>query len=144
MVGYSSHCTRCRNQQISEGKQMHEVTDNVYYGESSRSLMTRAENHFKDYQTHTNMRRRKPASSWMWDHTESQHGGVISNNIREDYTFILQGVFQDCLSRRLDEAVRISMVESRGKVIGDRSEGTGGTALNLNRKEEYYSPKIVH
>ena len=144
MVGYSSHCTRCRNQQISEGKQMNEVTDSVYYGESSRSLMTRAENHFKDYQTHTDMSRRKPASSWMWDHTESQHGGVISNNIREDYTFKLQGVFQDCLSRQLDEAVRISMVESRGKVIGDRSEGTGGTALILNRKEEYYSPKIVH
>ena len=80
----------------------------------------------------------------MREHTESQHGGVISNNIREDYTFKRQGVFQDCLSRQLDEAVRISMVESRGKVIGDRSEGTGGTALILNRKEEYYSPKIVH
>ena len=68
-------------------QQMHEVTDSVYYGETSRSLMTRAENQFKDYQTHTDISRRKPASSWMWDHTESQHGGVISNNIRDDYTF---------------------------------------------------------
>ena len=79
----------------------------------------------------------------MWDHTESHHDGVISHNIRQDYTFRLQGVFGDCLLRQLDEAVRINMVELQGKVVGDRSEGVGGRAVMLNRKEEYYQPKIV-
>ena len=144
MVGYSGHCTRCRNNQIGEGKQLHEVTDSVYYGETSRSLTTRTEHHFSDYQTHTNRSKRKPVSSWMWDHTESHHDGVVSQNIRQDYTFRMQGVFGDCLSRQLDEAVRMNMVEMHGKVVGDRSEGVGGRVVMLNRKEEFYQPKVVH
>ena len=74
----------------------------------------------------------------MWDHTESHHDGVISQNISQDYSFRLQGVFGYCLSRQLDEAVRINMVEMHGQVVGNRSEGVGGRTVMLNRKEEFY------
>ena len=107
-------------------------------------MKTRAEGHFEDYGSHQEGAKRKPFSSWMWDHTESHHGGVISQNIRQEYTFRQQGLFRDPLSRQLDEAVRISMVEGRGKVLGDRAEGVGGAAVVLNRKEEHYQPKVVH
>ena len=79
----------------------------------------------------------------MWDHAQNHHGGVLSQDIRNDYTFRLQGVFRDPLSRQLDEAVRIWMVDGHGKVLGDRSEGVGGTSIVLNRKEEHYQPKVV-
>ena len=80
----------------------------------------------------------------MWDHSVSHHGGVISQDSSADYTFRIQGVFRDPLTRQLDEAVRIGMVEGHGKVLGDRSEGVGGLAVVLNRKDEHYQPKVVH
>ena len=144
MVGYSAHCTRCRMEQLDQGKAVKEVTDSTYYGETARSLKTRAEGHFEDYGSHQEGAKRKPVSSWMWDHTVSHHGGVISQNIRQDYTFRQQGLFRDPLSRQLDEAVRIGMVEGHGKVLGDSAEGVGGAAVVLNRKEEHYQPKVVH
>ena len=48
------------------------------------------------------------------------------------------------IQRQLDEAVRIDMAERYGRVLGDRSEGVGGTSVVLNRKEEHYNPKVVH
>ena len=80
----------------------------------------------------------------MWNHAVEHHDGMISQNIRQDYTFRLQGTFRDCLSRQLDVAVRIDMAERYGRVLGDRSEGVGGTSVVLNRKEEHYNPKVVH
>ena len=120
------------------------MTDSAYYGETSRSLKTRAEAHYQDYQSNRQNSRRKPVSSWMWDHTQSHHNAAISQDFRQDFTFRLQGVFRDPLSRQLDEAVRIGMVEGHGKVLGDRSEGVGGSAVVLNRKDEHYQPKVVH
>ena len=112
------------------------MTDNLYYGETARSLKTRADAHFQDYQTHQRGSKRKQVSSWMWDHTQNHHGRVVSQDIRNDYTFRLQEVFRDPLSWQLDEAVNIWMVEGYGKVLGDRSEGVGGTSFVLNRKDK--------
>ena len=144
MEGYSAHCNRCRDDQMRQGVPLERVNDYVYYGESSRSLKTRADGHYGDYQTHQHGTKKKPVSSWMWDHAVEHHDGMISQNIRQDYTFRLQGTFRDCLSRQLDEAVRIDMAERYGRVLGDRSEGVGGTSVVLNRKEEHYNPKVVH
>ena len=143
MQGYSGHCTRCRQEQLNKGTPLTEVVDQVYYGESSRSLKTRAEQHFSDYQSHQHGSKRKPVSSWMWDHAVQCHDGVISQEIRQDFTFRLQGVFRDCLSRQLDEAVRLRMAESHGSVVGDRAEGAGGGVVVINRKDEHYQPKVV-
>ena len=79
----------------------------------------------------------------MWDHAVQCHDGVISQEIRQDFTFRLQGVFRDCLSRQLDEAVRLRMAESHGSVVGDRAEGAGGGVVVINRKDEHYQPKVV-
>jgi hypothetical protein len=143
MQGYSAHCTRCREEQIKEGILQKDVRDYVYFGETSRSLMTRAAAHIQDYQSHQPGSRRKPVSSWMWDHSVNCHAGVISPNPADDYQFRVQGSFRDCLSRQLDEAVRIMMVENHGRVVGDRGEGVGGVIVMLNRKEEFYQPKTV-
>ena len=143
MQGYSAHCNRCRDDQMGQGVPLERVKDQVYYGESSRSLKTRADGHYSDYQTHQHGTRRKPVSSWMWDHAIEHHEGTISQNIRQDFTFRLQGIFKDCLSRQLDEAVRIGMAERHGRVLGDKCEGVGGTVVVLNRKEEHYTPKVV-
>ena len=120
-----------------------EVRDYVYYGETSRSLMTRAAVHFLDYQSHQPGSRRKPVTSWMWDHAVSNHAGVISPDLADDYQFTVQGSFRDCLSRQLDEAVRIRMAENHRRVVRDRGEGVGGTFVMLNRKDEHYQPKTV-
>ena len=55
-----------------------------------------------------------------------------------------KGVLRYPLTGQLDEAVRIGMVEGHGKVLGDRSEGVGGHAVVLNRKDEHYQPRVVH
>ena len=50
------------------------------------------------------------------------------------------GVFKDCLSRQLEEAVRIDSVEQSGRRGGDRS---GRKVISLNRKEEHYQHRLV-
>ena len=76
----------------------------------------------------------------MWDHTSEAHGGVISENHKEDYAFRLVGQFRDCLSRQLEEAIRIDSVEQSGRRLGERSKKE---VKSLNRKEEHYQPKLV-
>ena len=49
-------------------------------------------------------------------------------------------MFKDCLSRQLEEAVRIDSVEQSGRRVGDRS---GRKVMSLNRKEEHYQPRLV-
>ena len=144
MQGYSAHCTRCRDRQVEEGTLLEKVEDQVYFGESSRSLKTRADGHLKDYRSHQGGGKAKPVSSWMWDHTVSHHQGVINQDPSSDFQFRLQGVYRDCLSRQLDEAVRIRMAEDCGRVVGDQGEGVGGRVQVLNRKEEHYQPKTVN
>ena len=48
------------------------------------------------------------------------HGGEICENQIDHYRFRIVGVFRDCLSMQLDEALRIESLEQRGKRIGDK------------------------
>ena len=76
----------------------------------------------------------------MWDHTLEAHSGVLSSNPRDDYQFRVVGAFRDCLSRQLDEAVRLDSVEQRGYRVGDKFRRQ---VVSLNRKEEHYQPRLV-
>ena len=48
---------------------------------------------------------------------------MISQDPADDYQFRVQGSFRKCLSRQLDEAVRIRMVENHGRVVRERGWG---------------------
>ena len=139
-VGYVGECTRCQTEQLGQGVTEEMVVAREYDGESGRTLYTRSNQHYGDYSTHVVGDKREKISSWMWDHTLDAHGGHISDNPREDYRFRLVGVFKDCLSRQLEEAVRIDSVEQSGRRVGDRS---GRKVMSLNRKEEHYQPRLV-
>ena len=116
------------------------AVDWSYQGETSRTLFTRAHQHMSDYCTHVDGSRPQPRSSWMWDHVVEVHQGVISQDPHKDFNFQLMGSFTDPLSRQLDESVRIGMVNSHGKVLGDRWPGR---VVLLNRKDEHYQPRLV-
>ena len=77
-VGYSGHCVRCGEEQEQGGVAEDQAVDYVYHGETSRSLFTRASQHFSDYSSHIAGKKVKEKSSWMWDHTEVAHQRVIS------------------------------------------------------------------
>ena len=139
-VGYVGECTRCQAEQLGQGVGEESVVAREYDGETGRTLFTRSNQHYRDYSTHVVGDGREKISSWMWDHSMDAHGGNISENPREDYRFRLVGVFRDCLSRQLEEAVRIDSVEQGGKRVGDRS---GRKVISLNRKEEHYQPRLV-
>jgi hypothetical protein len=47
-VTYQAHCTRCREEQIGSGVAPKMVKDQVYEGETSRSIYTRSNSHFSD------------------------------------------------------------------------------------------------
>ena len=116
------------------------VVAREYDGETGRTLFTRSNQHYGDYSTHVVGDKREKISSWMWDHTRDAHSGNISDNPRDDCKFRLVGMFKDCLSRQLEEAVRIDSVEQSGRRVGDRS---GRKVMSLNRKEEHYQPRLV-
>ena len=110
----------------------------VYHSETSRTVFTRAQQHFDDYDSHVPRRKVKQKSSWMWDDTEEAHQGIISENVSDDYSFRVAGSFKDPLSRQLDESVRIGMVTNLGRVVGVDKK-----CVLLNRKDEPYQPRMV-
>jgi hypothetical protein len=153
-VGYMGRCRRCASAQRLEGKAEKEIVWETYQGETSRSVVSRAREHFTDYKTA--MKKPPPArtstqageeevegSSWMADHTRSHHGGTISADPCEDYDFLVLDQWRKPLLRQLEEAVRIKHARSRGYLMLGRGPRAKKILLNpslLNRKMENYSP----
>ena len=141
-VGYASTCTRCYDKQLDEGKPVEECQNYSYYGETSRTLYTRAKQHLEGYKSHQPAR--KPIESWMWDHTVSHHGGIMGENQGErDYQFRLQGKFEKPLTRQVDEAVRLGQVDRHGHVLDDVGGPWGGPVTSLNSRGEFYRPRMM-
>ena len=140
-VGYCSTCSRCRENQVENGKTLEDATNYSYTGETARPLYTRAKQHLDAYRSHMNGR--TPTESWMWDHTVSHHGGVVGPDQGQgDYNFRLQGKFSKSLNRQVDEAVRLGQIDSNGKVLDDRGQW-GGPVISLNSRGEYFRPRIM-
>ena len=59
-------------------------------------------------------------SSFMWDHTIRSHGGIPSNNPRDEFQFRITGSYKDPLSRQQTEAVRILILKLKVNIIGDK------------------------
>ena len=142
------------------------MQDQVYLGESSRSLPTRQETHVRDYgqdikkkskksDDDKEMRRRgsedeedeeggtpTSVSSWMADHAREKHGGVISPDPLKDYEFSKTGTFMKPLHRQVDENIRIARAE-RDSVVKVGKKLWRISLPLLNRKHEYWAPRIM-
>jgi hypothetical protein len=154
-ITYQAHCTRCRQEQVDRGVEAKEVRDQVYDGESSRTLHTRAGQHFGDYAREASKHHNQPhnahlpgqveeeeGSSFMWDHAVNAHQGQVSLNITDDFQFRVTGQFRDPLTRELTESTRIIFAR-KNKDLNDTGQGRvyqiGGV---LNRKDEHFAPRV--
>ena len=89
--------------------------EEVYIGETHRSLVTRAEAHFGLYKpgrggreareeegrSQEEVEELRKAGSWMREHTYIHHGGVFSEVKTDDYEFLMLGVHRKVLRRQL-------------------------------------------
>jgi hypothetical protein len=153
-VGYMGRCRRCAVAQCQEGRKEKEIVWETYQGETSRSVVSRAREHYNNYRAA--MKKPPPArtssqageegeegSSWLADHARSHHGGVISNDPCEDYDFLVLDQWRKSLLRQLEEAVRIKQARSCGHLMLGRGPRARRILLNpalLNRKMENFSP----
>ena len=130
-VGYQGECTRCP------------VGSFAYIGETSRTAYTRVGQHLAAYRAASAAKlpaqpqhvaaasdtQPRAPKSWMWKHTQEKHqGNVGPQGGEEDYNFKVEGAFQKCLYRQVDEDVRMKVYEEKG-------------GEPLNSKYEYYMPK---
>ena len=126
-VGYMGRCLSCAAKQREEGKEEKEIVWTTYHGETSRSVVSRAREHFEQYRAA--MKRVPPprppfppqgglgeagtggrgqwegeeeGSSWMADHTRSHHDGQMSPNQMDDYDFIVLDQFRKPLQRQIE------------------------------------------
>ena len=88
---------RCRNDQLAAGVPADSINDHAYEGETLRSLFTRTKQHLGDYRDKikqmSGIRREAlpegfdpdKVSSFMWDHTLMNHGGIPSTNVHEEF-----------------------------------------------------------
>ena len=160
-VVYLARCRRCHLHQLEEGKQEQEVVEEVYLGESSRSVVTRARQHHNDYElamrkvaseggSLPRVKVSKPGgqeeeevSSWMADHTVTCHTGEVSENLLNDYDFMVIGTWKKPLQRQVEESVRIRNARTRGFLMLGRGKRKKKMLVNkqiLNRKLENFSP----
>ena len=153
-VGYLAYCTRCHDAQLEEGKEEGDVVEEVYLGETSRSLVSRIREHVSDYKAA--MKKRKhpkettageaESSSWMADHIWSKHGGVQGPSPEDDFQFLVVGSWSKPLHRQLEEAIRIRNAMNKGFLTLGRESKRRKMLVNkniLNRKLENFSPSFL-
>ena len=165
-VVYAGRCRRCYLQQLEEGKKEEEVIHKIYIGESSRSVVSRAREHYNSYKlsigktaktTSSSSTAREDreseaagdeeGSSWMADHALSHHGGKISADPTQDFDFFVVGSSIKPLYRQLEESVRIRVAKTRGLLILGRGRRRKTYKVNkniLNRKHENFSPFFLN
>ena len=144
-------------QDLRQGAGEEEVVEEVYIGETHRSLVTRARAHFGLYKPSKGGRevRReegispeeedeelRKAGSWMREHTYTHHGGVFSEEKTDDYEFILLGVHRKVLRRQLEEAILIDWAQERG-VFKYKGMVYKVNKRILNSKIEHWRPRPV-
>jgi hypothetical protein len=152
-VGYMGRCLRCAAAQRQGGKQEKELVWETYQGETSRSVVSRAREHYSDYKaamkkpaparTSSQAGEEEEGSSWMADHARSHHAGKISADPREDFDFLVLDQWRKPLLRQLEEAVRIKHARCNGHLMLGRGPRAKRILLNpalLNRKMENFSP----
>ena len=107
------------------------MVDEVYLGESHRSVVSRARSHFDIYKPEGHRKgggtgvaqglveedeEIRKAGSWMREHTLRCHRGEFSNNKSEDYEFMILRNHTKVLRRQLEEAIFLVWVQNEGYI----------------------------
>ena len=87
-IGYVVTCLDCQEAGLNR----------VYEGESARCLRERAEEHLRDV-------RAKKTTSGLYRHTRDEHAGICPT-----FRFQVRKIFEDPLTRQVEEGVRIEGV----------------------------------
>ena len=156
-VTYLGRCRRCREKQLGESVLENDVVDEVYIGESHRSIVTRYKSHVDLYKPGTGGagarqvegreggvedEEFRKAGSWMREHTLKCHEGVFSKDKFLDYEFFLLHSHSKVLKRQLEEAILLDWAQGRGVLkLGRRVFRVNRNVLNS--KFEHWRPKPV-
>ena len=141
-IVYQAECLKCVKVQEAEGAL--EPVRRTYFGETSRTLKHRAGQHLDDHRRavvregRTVPDNKDVPSSWIIDHAEASHGGIL--NPKEDIKFTIKKTHRDPLSRQVQEAALINWGLERGTECGAR--GCPKPLVCLNRKEEIFGPRV--
>ena len=141
---YQAECTKCERIQDAEGATT--KVKRVYFGESSRTLNHRANQHLDDHRRTADKEGRsvhdtqEALSSWIVDHAQDSHGGISGLNPKEDIKFTVKRTHRDPLSRQVHEAALINWGLEKGIECGAR--GSPNLLVCLNRKEETFGPRV--
>ena len=142
-ITYKATCRECEERQLDEGVNKANVVNQMYIGESSRTLTTQSSHHKVYYRKYATEERRvikdeeDPLSSFMWDHRIECHRGDNNIDVDLDYKFDLIGSHRDPLTRQISEAVRIGQANNEGTYT--ENMGREITINSLNRKSEGFS-----
>ena len=135
-----------------------DVVDEVYVGESHRSIVTRARSHFEVYKPQGRPggaegrgvargvgeedEEMRKAGSWMREHTLQCHGGEFSHNKMDDYEFVFLRSHSKVLRRQLEEAIFLAWAQGRGCIkVGNLQFKVNRNILNS--KIEHWRPRPV-
>ena len=140
-ITYKARCTLCEEEQKEEP----EVIHSQYVGESSRTLLVRSSQHYRDYkycirrklQGLERLEQDDSKSSFMFDHMDDKHPDS-NMDPDKDFKFTIIDTFRDPLSRQVSEAVRIKAAVEKGIFIDFRNKKH--IVNSLNRRLEHFAP----
>ena len=118
----------------------------VYIGETSRTLFTRVNQHYKDFLKTRN----RPSSnnvdqnsddnvtSWIVDHVKDKHQDAVKDSPEDLIEFAVISSHRDPFSRQSVESVRIQDALNKGELkLGKKT----AKIHSLNRKGEFFAAK---
>ena len=142
-INYTIKCTRCEHSRLEQQQQQSASGDEGaagastgatvlpifwYCGESSRGCYERFQQHIAQY---------KAGKNFMWQHVQEFHGGVMSDDPRQDFFMVQESLDPDPIRRILRESVRICHLR------GQEPEGNNRKITLMNGKDEYFGVKVV-
>ena len=153
-IGYEYVCKRCEEknkQEIENGTSINLVTSFKYIGETSRTAFTRHNQHQSKYKTSSRQRDKytrekeeagETTGTFMWSHTRDYHGGVLGpEDGKNDYIMSQNGIFNDTMTRQVDEDVRMRLSGwGANRICRKNSEPQ---CVLMNSKTAFFNPKSV-
>ena len=104
--------------------------EGIYVGESSRSLHERALEHVRDAQSFS-------AKSHIVKHWMNSHPSLPEP---PEVEFSVTGMFRDCLTRQISEALRINL--SKDMLLNSKGEYGGNSVSRLTVQEDAWERRV--
>ena len=128
---YAAFCKKCEEDPS--------VTNNIYIGETSRTLWIRANQHKEDYQRVSRSNGTCETTSFMWDHWLAKHSQDGRLNPDDEYRFQIISNHRDPFDRQINEAVKIERALESKIFTGKNNKDS--IVESLNRKFEHFCPR---